>query len=102
VPVIEPGRPLTVTTTDLVQPNPNEYIIVDVPAAAPYTVQLVLAGNTGNTVATDVLLLVHVPPPARSDKVVVPFTHTLSMPLIGDGAVFTVTTVEAVQPATVV
>ncbi len=96
---MEPGRPLTVTTTDLVQPNPNEYTIVEVPAANPYTV-LVLPAPA--TVATNVLLLVHVPPPARSDKVVVAPTHTLSIPLIGEGAVFTVTTVEAVQPATVV
>lgn len=73
--------------------------MVTVFADTPYTV-LVLPAPA--TVAIDVLPLVQVPPPARSDKEVVLPTHTLRVPPMVDGAVFTVTIVVAIQPAVVV
>jgi hypothetical protein len=79
-----------------VQPKPKEYVISDVPGDVPHTKPLV------PIVATAVLLLVHVPPVAVSDSVVQLPKHTWVLPVMIDGAVFTVTTVVAVQPAVVV
>jgi hypothetical protein len=95
MPVIAEGRPLIVTVTICVQPDPNEYVITDVPATAPHTVPKPVT-------VIDGLLLVHVPPPAPSISDVQLSTHTCSTPPIGVGAVFTVTVVVAVQPAAVV
>jgi hypothetical protein len=53
------------------------------------------------TVATAVLLLVHTPPPAVLPSEVVAPAHTCNVPLIADGAKFTVITVVAVQPEAV-
>jgi hypothetical protein len=53
-------------------------------------------------VATVLLLLVHVPPPAPSDNDVHELTHTCRLPPILVGAVFTVTTTVAEQPPVVV
>lgn len=51
------------------------------------------------TVATDVLLLLHVPPLTALPSVELPPTHTLDVPVIvpADGALFTVTTAVAEQ-----
>ena len=49
------------------------------------------------TVATDVLLLVHEPPPA-SVRAVVELTHTEAVPVIAAGDVLTVTVIRALQP----
>jgi hypothetical protein len=49
------------------------------------------------TVATDVLLLLHVPPPASLNEVVIP-EHTLSAPSIAVGNGLTVNTAVAIQP----
>jgi len=48
-------------------------------------------------VATVVLLLVHVPPPVASDKVVVDPAHSDVVPVIGESGL-TVTNVVALQP----
>jgi hypothetical protein len=98
VPMIEPGKPFTVTTTDFVQPDPNEYVIVAVPAIAPpHTIPLRLP-----TDATVVLLVVHVPPEAVSNNGVHVPAHICVIPVIIDGARFTVTVTDALQPTGVV
>jgi len=57
-----------VTVVNTVQPDPNEYVISEVPGiSAPHTWPTLL------TVATLVLLLVQVPPPANSVSDVQPF-----------------------------
>ena len=56
-PLIAPGPGLTVTTVVPVQPDVDVYVILVVPVVTPHTVPVVTT-----TVATDVLLLVHVPP----------------------------------------
>ena len=62
------------------------------PADTPVTTPV-----PGTTVATVVVLLLHVPPPT-SLKVVVDPTHTDTVPVIEDGNGLTVTTVVAKQP----
>ena len=49
------------------------------------------------TVATDVLLLAHVPPGVTSLREVVVPTHRFMAPVIGEGAVLTVTVAVAKQ-----
>ena len=56
-----------------------------VPAAIPVTVALV-----NGTVATLVLLLLHVPPPVADGSVVVAPSHTMPVPIIADGKALTV------------
>ena len=53
------------------------------------------------TVAIKVLLLLHVPPRVRSDKLVVPVPHIEGVPLITPGVPYTVTVVVAEQPGPV-
>lgn len=91
-PPIAAGLGFTVTTTETVQPVPNEYIIVDVPGVNPLTSPV-----AEPTVATLVALLVHAPPPG-DDKVVVAPAHTLAVPVIGDGADITVTVIVVLHP----
>ena len=62
-----------------------------VPAATPVTIPVL------PTEATVGALLLHVPPPVISLKVIVWPTHTLAGPVMGAIA-FTVITVEVVQP----
>jgi len=50
------------------------------------------------TLATEILLLSHVPPEVASLSVVVDPTHTAVVPVIDNGNAFTVTTVVARQP----
>ena len=52
----------------------------------------------GPIVAIAVVLLLQVPPPVASLKVVVKPAQTLVFPVIGDGSGLTVTTTIAVQP----
>jgi hypothetical protein len=54
------------------------------------------------TVATAVLLLVHVPPATASLSAVVEATHTNNVPVIVAGEVFTVTVVVAIHPVPMV
>jgi len=58
--------------------------MVAVPAATPVTIPVL------PMVATDVLLLLQVPPPGHA-SVVVLATHTAAVPVIASGAAFTVT-----------
>jgi hypothetical protein len=66
--------------------------MVVVPAKTPDTTPV-----PETTVATLVVLLLHVPPPASLSEVVEP-TQTEGVPLIADGNGLTVTTRVAVQP----
>ncbi len=70
--------------------------MIDVPATMPLTVPVLVI------VATDVLLLLHVPPPVALDRVVLPAIHIVVAPVITAGSVFTVTLITAKQPAVMV
>ncbi len=65
------------------------------PPNAPHTLPL------PSTVATEVLLLVHVPPVTPSVRVIIDPVHTDDKPKIAPGAEFTVTTIDAVHPPSV-
>jgi hypothetical protein len=58
IPVIGPAAGFTVTTIVAMQPVPNVYEITAVPAATPPKIP-----DVEPMVATEVLLLLHVPPP---------------------------------------
>ena len=88
LPRIAAGNGFTVTIAVCKQPVPNSYVIIAVPADTPVTPPVAL------TVAEPVLL--HVPLPVASVKLVVEPTQTLSVPVIAAGAGFTVTTVVVV------
>ena len=66
--------------------------MVEVPADTPLTTPV-----PGATVATVVVLLLQVPPPASLNVVVDP-THTDAVPDIDDGNALTVTIIVAKQP----
>ena len=66
--------------------------MVEVPDAIPLTTPV-----PGATVATVVVLLLHVPPPASLNVVVEP-RHTDAVPVIDEGNGLTVTIVVAIQP----
>jgi hypothetical protein len=83
------GAAFTVTVSAAMQPAPVVNVIIEVPADTPVTMPVV------PTVATDVLLLLHVPPPEPTSVVVAP-THTELVPVI-PGSGFTVTTAVAVH-----
>ena len=77
VPVVG-NRALTLTVVVAVQPRVVRYCMTDVPADTPVTKPV-----TGSIVATDVLLLLHVPPGMALLRAVVLLTHTVTMPVIG-------------------
>jgi hypothetical protein len=91
VPLIADGNGFTVIIIVVKQPVPKVYVMIGVPADTPVT-----AGP--ETVAIARSLLVHVPPAGVELSVVVKPTHTLRVPVIVDGLVFTVTTVVVRQP----
>lgn len=70
--------------------------MIDVPAIIPVTSPV-----DGLIVATDVLELVHVPPPVTLLRDVVRPTHTEFAPVIGSGVAFTVTVVNTSHMAPV-
>ena len=95
VPVMLAGKGLTVTGVVAKQPLANEYVIFGVPAATPVTIPVPVP-----TSATDVLLLLQLPKPEGSLRLIVLPTHTLNTvdAVIGSGVGFTVTTVVVKQP----
>jgi hypothetical protein len=95
-PVIGPGNGLTVTTAVRLQPPVNEYDIVVVPAAMPPTTPVEL------TVATDGLLLAHVPPVEIVAKVVNVPEQSPKVPVIASGTAFTVTSAVVMHPVAAV
>ena len=92
LPVIPPGTVLTVTVVVVIQPVDSVYVIVDVPGVPPVT-----KPEADPIVATTVLLLIHVPPPA-SLKVVDRPEHTDVVPVIADGNGLTVATFVTLHP----
>ena len=85
VPPIPGGAELILTIVVALQPEADEKLIVEVPAATPVTMP-----EEEPMVATEVLLLVHVPPLVASVSVVVWPVHTLVVPAIAAGVGFTV------------
>ncbi len=91
-PAIAGGGGNTVINFVAVQPAPNEYVIVAKPGDMPHTWPVEF------TVATAVLLLLHVPPVVASPRSVHEPTHTLDEPVMPAGGAFTVNTVLTEQP----
>jgi hypothetical protein len=89
------GKAFTVTAFMLLQPLPVEYEITATPAATPVTTPELL------TVATVVVLLLHVPPDVASEKVVDEPAQMLPEPLMAASSL-TVTTAVVVQPVLMV
>ena len=93
-PVIGAGVEVIFSTSVVIQPVGKVYVIVADPADIPVTIPV-----PDPTVATDVLLLVHIPPPEASVKADVdPMQYTDVVPPIGAGKAFTVNIVVAIQP----
>lgn len=87
VPVITLGIGFTVTSRVVEQPvDVSVNVMVDVPALIPFTV-VVVPGDV--TAATLGVLLAHEPLPAPVRPVVCPW-HTLALPVMAAGGVFTV------------
>ena len=84
---------LTVTTVDILQPAVAVKSIVAVPPAIP-----VIMPEPDPMVAIEVLLLVHVPLPDKSVKVIVDPAQTGALPEIAAGCALTVTTVVVIHP----
>jgi hypothetical protein len=76
-PAITAGDSLIVTTTVRPQPVAKAYVITDVPAVIPETVQVVPADNS----ETDVLLADHEPPPEAEESNVLLPVHTDKEPV---------------------
>jgi hypothetical protein len=93
-PAMDEGSELTVISSFTVQPAPNEYRIVAVPAATPVIIPV-----AEPTVATTGLLLLQIPPPA-SVAVTVAVTQTIVGPAIAAGSELTVIVLIAGQPPT--
>jgi hypothetical protein len=91
-PVIADGLGFTVTVVVVSQPVGKVYVIVAVPGDLPVTNPV-----PEPIVATAVLLLAQVPPPA-SNKLVVWPTHTTGKPTIIEGNGLTVNVTVAAQP----
>lgn len=82
VPLIAGGAGFTVIIFIAVQPVGSRYVIVAVPGATP-PIRPVLTPVVV-AVAINVLLLLHVPPPVVSVKVIAWPWHTLLLPIMGD------------------
>ena len=91
VPNIGVGVWFTVTILVAKHPVPKVNVIVAVPAVTPYTLP------DASTVALELSLLVHTPPPPSENTVDCP-VHTVGVPLIVPGSEFTVICVLALQP----
>ena len=94
VPSIGLGNGLTVTIADMLQPVPIVYVICAVPATPPVTTPVLKT----TLAVPDPGLLLQVPPPGVSLRVVVKPEHTLSVPDMAAGTVLTVTTAVLIQP----
>jgi hypothetical protein len=92
-PLIVPGPAFTVTTVVAKQPVEPVYVIVAVPTLTPQNIPV-----DTPTVATAVLLLLHVPPLVASARVEQNPTQTETGPVIATGGVLTVTTAVRIQP----
>lgn len=73
------------------------YVILALPVAIPLTTPV-----EEPTVATDVVPLLHVPPPVALLRVVEPPTHSSAVPVFAPGAALTVTVATLRQPDDIV
>ncbi len=96
-PVMTVGSGLTTSVAVMMQVDPMVYVIIAVPAVTPVAIPVVEP-----MVATPRLLLLHVPPGVGSPKAVVSPTHTLSVPVIGNGNGLTVTVAVIIHPVGIV
>lgn len=88
------GAAVVLTDTVNITEQPlREYVIIATPGATPVT-----RPKVDPTVATDGLLLVHMPPAGVLVSIDEPPTHKEGLPDIGEGPVVTVTTVVTWQP----
>ena len=85
VPVIGPASGLLSTVAITLQPVPTAYVTVAIPDDTPVTAPV------EPMVATSGLLIDQVPPDVASDKLVTEPTHTLNVPVTGDGVGLIVT-----------
>jgi hypothetical protein len=92
-PVMAEGRAITVTVVKTVQPDPNEYVILVVPALTPETMP-----EEGAIVAMAVFPLVHIPPVIELVREVVCPIQTVAIPDIAEGAEFMDITTKETQP----
>ena len=93
MPVIEAGVGVTETEVVAAVPHPVLYVIVAVPPLTPLTIP-----DDVPTVATAVLLLLHVPPIALLLNVVVDDWHTVIVPVIDPASGVTLTGLVAAEP----
>jgi hypothetical protein len=77
-PLMGPGAEFTLTDVVAIHPVGNRYVIIAVPGPEPVTKPV-----PAPTVAMDVLLLLHVPPPAASLSVVPRPEHIEVIPVTG-------------------
>ena len=98
VPVMPGIEAITFTEVAVVQPVGSVYIIAAVPAETPCPVTIPVVEPT---VAREVLLLLHVPPPAASDKLRLAPEQTEPLPVMAAGSGLTVTIVLTEHPAAV-
>ena len=92
VPVMSAGSGFTIIDATDLQLVGSVYVITADPALPPNTTP------DGDTAATELLLLLQLPPVLAFVKEVDEPEHTFSTPLIGAGKGFTVTVVERIQP----
>jgi len=97
VPVMGAGVTFTVTSADVRQPVASVYVIMAVPGDAPVSVP-----EPAPIVATTVLLLLQVPVPVRSVRLVDDPWHTCEAPPIVAGSGFTTTVATAVHPPVII
>ena len=94
IPVITAGIGLTDMPVVTLQPEPIVYIMVAVPGPSPVIMPL-----SEPIVATDVLLLLHVPPPdAGSKSVAVEAWQIVVVPDMAEANALTVTVTCTLQP----
>ena len=85
MPLASDGVATTVTVVVDLQPVLSKYVITDVPTAT-----LAIVPDEEPIVATDVVPLLHVPPPVASASVDVAGRHIRVVPVIDAGKEFTV------------
>ncbi len=94
IPVITAGNALTVIFVVALHPDPMVYMIIAVPAPTPVAIPV-----AEPIVATEVLLLLHVPPPdAGSENVVFEPAQIVVAPDMADTSVLTVTVAVTLHP----
>ena len=93
VPEIADGSGLTVIVLVIIQPEADVYVIRGLPLATPVTTPVADA-----TVASVILLLLHVPPDGVEFNVVVAATHSTAVPVIAVGIALTLTACVIKQP----